>query len=128
LGIGNSSETTMRSLFALAVLLAFAASGAIAQSTAPPAQQGPQNSAISSNRHVTAPVQGLNSFTESEARSRIEKLGFANVGKLTKDDNGIWSGRATKDGQQVDVSLDYQGNVIAGSGTTGMPASGSGGR
>ena len=122
----------MRSLFALAVLLAFAASGAIAQSTAPPAQQGPQNSAInnseSSNRQVTAPVQGLNSFTASEARSRIEKLGFANVGKLTKDDNGIWSGRATKDGQQVDVSLDYRGNVIAGSGTTGMPASGSGGR
>jgi hypothetical protein len=27
-----------------------------------------------------------------EARSRIEKNGFANVGDLTKDDNGVWRG------------------------------------
>jgi putative membrane protein len=38
--------------------------------------------------------------------------GFANVSDLKKDDNGVWRGRAVKDGKMVDVSLDYQGNVI----------------
>jgi opacity protein-like surface antigen len=106
----------MRNLLAIAAVLAFVATGAMAQSQNPPAKDGPQNSAInspdSSNRQVTAPVAGRNSFTEGEAKSRIEKMGFANVSELKKDDNGIWRGRAMKDGKTVDVSLDYQGNVI----------------
>jgi hypothetical protein len=106
----------MRNSLAIAAVLAFVASGAVAQTQNPPAKDGPQNSAIntesSSNRQVAAPVAGANSFTEGEAKSRIEKMGFANVSDLLKDDNGIWRGRAMKDGQMVDVSLDYQGNVI----------------
>lgn len=115
----------MRNSIALAALLVFAAGGAVAQTKTPPAADGPQNSAIntqdSSNRQVTAPVAGHNSFTQGEAKSRIEDNGFANVTGLKKDDNGVWRGRATKDGRTVDVSLDYQGNVIAGGaqGTTG---------
>jgi hypothetical protein len=123
----------MRSSLVIAALLAFAASGAIAQTQSPPAKDGPQNSAIntqdSSNRQTNAPVAGANSFTQGEAKSRIEKMGFANVSDLTKDDDGVWRGRAMKDGKTVDVSLDYQGNVIeAGSGTTGTgkPAGGAG--
>src|SRR4051812_46808525 len=113
----------MRNSLVIAALLAFAAGGAIAQTQSPPAKDGPQNSAIntqdSSNRQVNAPVAGANSFTQGEAQSRIEKMGFANVSDLNKDDDGVWRGRAMKDGKTVDVSLDYQGNVIeAGSGTT----------
>jgi hypothetical protein len=104
----------VRNLFVSAAVLALVASGAMAQS--PPAQKGPGNSAINSsdstNRQVTNPVQGRNSFTEGEAKSRIEKRGFTNVGKLAKDDDGVWRGRAMKGGQMVDVSVDYQGNVI----------------
>ena len=122
----------MRSLFVATAALAFLAGGALAQTASPPAQKGPQNSAInssdSSNRQVNNPVQGHNSFTEGEAKSRIEKNGFSNVSNLAKDDNGVWRGRATKDGKQVDISLDYQGNVIAGSGTTGTPVRGNAGR
>jgi hypothetical protein len=122
----------MRSLLLTGVLLAFVAGGAMAQNTNPPAQKGPQNSAInksdSSNRQVGAPVEGRNSFTEGEARSRIEKTGFSNVSNLAKDDNGVWRGRAMKDGRQVDVSLDFQGNVILGSGTTGVPVRPNAGR
>ena len=114
----------MRSLLVTGVILALAAGGAMAQN--PPAQTGPQNSAINSsdstNRQVTNPVQGRNSFTEGEANSRIEKSGFTDVSKLVKDDNGVWRGQAMKDGKQVDISLDFQGNVITGSGTIGMPA------
>ena len=114
-----------RNLFATTALLAFIAVGAVAQAQTPPAKDGPQNSAInssdSSNRQVNAPVAGRNSFTEGEARSRIEKMGFSNVSNLKKDDKGVWRGRAMKDGKTIDVSVDYQGNVIqaGGQGATG---------
>jgi opacity protein-like surface antigen len=110
----------MRHFLALAALLAFVATGAVAQNQTPPAKDGPQNSAInrsdSSNRQADAPVAGRNSFTEGEAKSRIEKMGFSNVTNLKKDEKGVWRGRAMKDGKAVDVSLDYQGNVIEAGG------------
>ena len=116
----------MRHSLAIAAALALFATGAVAQSQNPPAADGPQNSVInrfdSSNRQTTAPVAGRNSFTEGEAKSRIEKMGFSNVSSLNKDDQGVWRGRAMKDGKTVDVSLDYQGNVIqAPSQGTGAP-------
>jgi hypothetical protein len=114
--LASKQGQIMRNSIAIATVLAFVATGAIAQSQNPPAKDGPQNSAInnpdSPNRQVTAPVAGRNSFTEGEAKSRIERMGFANVSELKKDDNGVWRGRAMRDGKSVDVSLDYQGNVI----------------
>ena len=122
----------MRSFLVIGLVSAFVAGGAMAQS--PPAQNGPQNSAINSsdstNRQVTNPVQGRNSFTEGEAKSRIEKRGFTDVSQLAKDDNGVWRGKAMKDGKQVDVSLDFEGNVVmgTGAGTTGVPVKDAAGR
>lgn len=117
----------MRNLLASAAVLALVATGAAAQNPNPAAKDGPQNSAInssnSSNRQVDAPVAGRNSFTQGEAKSRIEKMGFTNVNELKKDDNGVWRGRAMKNGQSVDVSVDYQGNVIqAGAQGSSAPA------
>jgi len=60
-----------------------------------------------------APVAGANSFTESQAKARIEARGFSNVSALKKDDKSIWRGTAMKDGKSVSVALDYQGNVVA---------------
>ena len=123
----------MRNTLLIGAALAFVASGALAQT--PPAKDGPQNSAVnsqnSSNRMVDAPVKGANSFTEGEAKSRMEKMGFANISDLKKDDHGVWRGRAMKNGRQVDISLDYQGNVIeggAGSTAPGNAARGAAGR
>jgi putative membrane protein len=59
-----------------------------------------------------APVPGANSFTEGQAKSRIESKGFSQVSGLQKDDQGIWRGKAMKDGKSVDVSVDFQGNVV----------------
>jgi hypothetical protein len=110
----------MRNTLLIAAAMAFVACGAVAQT--PPAKDGPQNSAVntqnSSNRMVDAPVKGANSFTEGEAKSRIEKMGFANVTDLKKDDQGVWRGHAMRNGQRVAVAVDYQGNVIEGSGST----------
>ena len=61
-----------------------------------------------------APVPGANSFTEDQAKSRIQDAGYSDVSKLTKDEQGIWRGQATKDGKNTTVALDYQGNVVAG--------------
>ncbi|MBZ9870261.1 DUF4142 domain-containing protein [Mesorhizobium sp. BR1-1-9] len=68
----------------------------------------------SDTNNPAAPVPGANSFTEAQAKSRIQDAGFANVSALTKDDKGIWRGTAEKDGKQVTVALDFQGNVVAG--------------
>jgi protein CpxP len=56
---------------------------------------------------------GANSFTESQARSRLEKNGYSQVSELKKDHDGIWRGSAMKDGSSVQVSVDYKGEVAA---------------
>jgi hypothetical protein len=58
------------------------------------------------------PFPGANSFTEDQARNRIAEAGFQDVGALRLDDKGIWRGTAQKEGQQMQVALDYQGNIV----------------
>lgn len=79
----------------------------------PAAQPGPNNNAVNSSgqNNSNAPVAGRNSFTEGQAKSRIEEAGFTNVSELKKDDNGVWRGKASKSGSSTNVSLDFQGNV-----------------
>jgi hypothetical protein len=104
----------MRNSLVVGAIIALVASGAVAQTQTPPAASGPQNPAISgsTSKQVEAPVKGRNSFTEGEAKSRIESNGFSNVSALAKDDDGVWRGKAMKNGKEVEVSLDYQGNVV----------------
>jgi negative regulator of sigma E activity len=80
----------------------------------PPAQSYPNNPAVNTTgtNNSQAPVAGANSFTEGQAKSRIESNGYNSVSSLKKDDNGVWRGKAMKDGKAVDVSLDFQGNVV----------------
>ena len=82
--------------------------------TAPRAESTPPAATIDNGTRTTAtPAAGANSFTEAQAKSRIEAAGFTGLDQLQKDDQGIWRGRAQRNGQQVSVSLDYQGNVSA---------------
>jgi hypothetical protein len=60
---------------------------------------------------TTAPLEGANSFTEAQARKRIEDAGFTGIGALSKDDQGIWRTAATKNGATMTVSVDFKGNV-----------------
>ncbi|MFC3125641.1 hypothetical protein ACFOD4_11245 [Pseudoroseomonas globiformis] len=62
------------------------------------------------------PAAGSNSFTEGQARSRIEAAGYTDVQELRQDDQGVWRGKAMRNGTQSDVGLDFQGNVVTGSG------------
>jgi hypothetical protein len=56
-------------------------------------------------------ARGRNSFTEGQAKSKIEDAGYTNVTELKKDDNGVWRGKASKSGSATAVSVDFQGNV-----------------
>ncbi|MDB5735971.1 MAG: hypothetical protein JWN16_2608 [Alphaproteobacteria bacterium] len=100
----------MRLTLTTAVAMGFCTTLAFAQV---PAQQGPQNPAVKAmdSNNAMAPVAGANSFTMAEAKSHIEGKGFTKVHALKKDKDGVWRGKAMKDGQAVPVSLDYQGNV-----------------
>ena len=64
------------------------------------------------SHNAAAPVPGKNSFTESEARDRLEHHGYSAVTNLQLDDQSIWRGTAMKDGHPVKVALDYQGNIV----------------
>lgn len=59
-----------------------------------------------------APLEGANSFTETQAKDRVLANGLAMPATMTKDDKGIWRGTAMKDGKSVNVAVDYKGNVI----------------
>ena len=102
-----------RSTLLISAVLIAAATSAFAQN--PPAQSGPSNNAVNSRgeNNSNAPVAGRNSFTEGQAKSKIEGAGYTNVSELKKDDNGVWRGKAMKNGKSVDVSLDFQGNVVS---------------
>lgn len=111
----------MRAVFVAAAAATLVIANASAQAPqapatkqVPPAASEPSNPAVkgTDRNTATAPVAGANSFTEGEAKSRIEARGFANVTQLRKDEQGIWRGRAQRNGTMVDVALDFQGNVF----------------
>ncbi len=120
----------MRLAFATLATLSVLTTAAIAQTstqpTSPPSSTvaPSDNSMGSSNPAVTVKPKGspestgslepgANSFTEAQARSRIEAQGFTNVTDLRKDDQGIWRGKAMRSGASIGVAIDYRGNVQA---------------
>jgi hypothetical protein len=90
------------------------AGGAFAQTvtTTRPATAPVVSTTSPDSTNPAAPVAGKNSFTEAQARSRLEAHGYTNVAGLTMDDQSIWRGKATKGGTSVNIALDYQGNIV----------------
>jgi hypothetical protein len=87
---------------------------AAAQSTATSPSSTPPAVATSTTPPPPgAPVAGANSFTEAQARKRIEDQGYANVTNLKKDEKSVWRGTATRGGSSVAVAVDFQGNVVS---------------
>ena len=103
----------MKQLFT-AILFSVTASAAMAQSATAPAGNDTSNNAVStsSDNNTAKPAAGANSFTEDQARSRIEAKGYTKVSGLTKDSDGIWRGKGMKGAATENVAVDYQGNVF----------------
>jgi len=109
-----------KSLATTMVLVALTVSGAaLAQTSGAPAAGTEMNRATTTGpttntdrNSAVAPVARANSFTEGEARNRIEKSGYSNVSGLKKDAQGVWQGTAMKDGKSTAVALDFKGNIV----------------
>jgi len=101
----------MKRSLATLCIVALMTTAAAAQNQ--PAKSEPNNNAVNSagQNNSNAPVAGRNSFTEGQAKSKIEDAGYSNVSELKKDDNGVWRGKASKGGSPAQVSVDFQGNV-----------------
>ena len=89
----------MKRLFAIAVTTlltgAAVAGGTFAQTAAPSANPNASTPAIANpnSNNPRAPAAGANSFTEAQAKSRIEGAGYSNISGLAKDKDGIWRGQ-----------------------------------
>jgi putative membrane protein len=97
----------MKTLLFASMLVAATSFGAVAQ-TATTAPTPAPNAEADKN----APLPGANSFTEGQAKSRLEANGYSNVTGLKKDENGVWRGSAMHTGATVNVSVDYRGNIV----------------
>ena len=80
-----------------------------------PAEPGKQGYERPDNRGKGDMTPGLIPFPRDEAMKRIQPLGYRDIGELTLDEKGIWRTSATVNGKQVPVSVDVQGDVLAGS-------------
>ena len=88
------------------------ATGVVGRNTGTAAASGDRNQAVATtSQDAMEPASGASSFTEGQARGRIEDKGYTAVTGLTKDDNGVWRGTATKDGSSAQVWMDYKGNI-----------------
>ena len=57
---------------------------------------------------------GLIPFPKKEAIKRIQASGYRDMGELVLDDKGIWRTTVNFNGKQIEVSVDVQGDVLAG--------------
>ncbi|MGE8106133.1 PepSY domain-containing protein [Allorhizobium sp. NPDC080224] len=104
----------MKKMIFAAGLMCATAVSAHAQTTTVPATDGDTPAvATPETQNPAAPVEGANSFTEEQARERIEAAGFTGIADLKLDDQGVWQATAMKDGMSVPVAMDYQGNVVS---------------
>ncbi|MGV2186571.1 PepSY domain-containing protein [Rhizobium rhizogenes] len=102
----------MKKILLTSTCLLMAASAVLAQSETPSTSQDTPAIAPSTT-NPGAPVQGKNSFTEDQVRSRLAAGGFGTITDLKLDDQGVWRASAVKDNKPVRVALDYQGNIVA---------------
>lgn len=109
----------MKTTFLLAAALSLGLAGAAAAQTAPAGGPTAKGNAPVKPVHTVndgAAKAGHNSFTEGQARQHILNSGYGAVTGLSKGSDGVWRGRASKGGANVDVAMDFKGNVTQGGG------------
>jgi hypothetical protein len=96
----------MKKILLASLIAATTSFGALAQPATTSPMPSPKGDA-----DKNAPLPGANSFTEGQAKSRLEANGYSQVGPLTKDSDGVWRGNAMHAGAKVNVTVDYRGNI-----------------
>ena len=120
-----NSKTFSTQALGLALALAMGAGGA-AMAQVPSGGPDAKGNAPLKHGHTVndgTAKPGRTSFTMSQAQRHIEHAGYTAVSGLTKGDDGVWRGRATKDGTTRDVGLDFKGNISEGAMSGGSSTS-----
>lgn len=78
--------------------------------TTPNSQASPTPPASASK---ASPSASLSYLTQDQAKAKIEAEGYSKVSGLRRDTEGIWRGKAEKDGLILNVTLDREGTVTA---------------
>ena len=60
---------------------------------------------------ATKPARCRRTLHRGASSHPLVRLGYTDVSVLTKDENGVWRGTATKDGKQLNVAVDVKGAV-----------------
>jgi hypothetical protein len=91
--------------------LILTAAAALVASVSIAAAQMPPTTGTSTTPAV--PPAGMPGTAQSETsvRTQIEASGYKNVKGLTRREDGSWHGKATKNDEEVAVSVDSTGNV-----------------
>lgn len=91
------------------------ASAGFADNMKPKADHSPNMPAVVTDETAVQlePAAGSNSFTMTQATTKLQEQGFTKISGLKADKDGIWRGSATKNGVKQNVAVDYQGNVRA---------------
>jgi putative membrane protein len=77
---------------------------------APALAESADNPSPAQSAEAKPAVRG-NLFTQQQAREHLLHLGYTQVSELSKDENGVWRGSATKDGKTLSVAVDVKGTV-----------------
>ncbi len=119
-----------RTLLATTLIASLSLGGAAFAQTAPVGGPDAKGNAPLKHVHTVndgSARSGANSFTQNQARKHILNSGYSGVSDLTKGKDGVWRGTAMHNGAQVDVAMDFKGNVTEAASSGGMaagPASG----
>ena len=104
-------------LSAIALMAALSFSSAALAQDPPSGGMNAKGNAPLKNTHTVndgAAKAGANSFTQNEARKHILNSGYTGVSGLAKGKDGVWRGTAMRGGANVNVALDFKGNVAEG--------------
>ena len=75
------------------------------------AQMPPSTGASTTPAAPPAGMQGGSPQTATSARTQIEASGYTNIKELKRQNDGSWRARATKNNEEVAVSVDSTGLV-----------------
>lgn len=92
-----------------------AATSGMAEGMKPKADHNPNMPAVVTDETAAqlSPAAGRNSFTMTQATTKLQEQGFSQISGLKADKDGIWRGTAMRNGMKQNVAVDYQGNVRA---------------
>jgi len=112
----NMARILMLGGFAAGLIIT---TNADAQTTSPADSSTTPRAAARTDSAIVPAAQletGSNSYTEGQARSRLEANGFSAISNLRKDDHGFWRAAAMHSGTSGDVAMDFQGRIAHGAG------------